>query len=138
MHVSVSSILFRDVLMQIRILPFETSNEFITVCLLNKVKIQSLFPFLNIDNLSLTSQSWLCIFSCLETVYETTMQDRKKCNKSTQYLFHREHGLNSYHTDYSSGTPCGRKKNKMFTRLNTAKHNTEQWKWDDKTVKAYM
>ena len=45
------------------------------------------FPFLNIDNLSLTSQSWLCIFSCLETVYETTMQDRKKCNKSTQYFF---------------------------------------------------
>lgn len=36
------------------------------------------FFSLNIDNLSLTSQSRLCIFSCLETLYETTMQDRKK------------------------------------------------------------
>lgn len=67
----------------------------------------------------------MCIFSCLQTVYEPTMQDRKeKCNKSTQYFFHREHELNSY-TDYSLKTPCGRNEIKMFTLLNTVEHNTD-------------
>lgn len=53
----------------------------------------------------------MCILiSCLETLYEITKEDKKRCNKSA-LSFHREYRLtvNSY-TDYSLDIPSEKKK----------------------------
>ena len=60
-----------------KINPFCIYNSlFIKQC--KDTKFFFLFFLFFEHNLSLPSQSWLCIFSCLETSYETTMQDREK------------------------------------------------------------
>lgn len=129
--------------------------KFITVCLLNKVKIQSFFiyffsfflflPFSFETLITLVGllKSWRCIFlSRLETSYETTKQDGVGEGRviNLHNIFSERTWVNSYHyrLQLRNSMRKGEKKNQLKTKqsnikikkclhnLDTAEeHNTE-------------